>query len=146
VTLGAAVTTGCEVSSQTTVSILTQSPTPGATMFYLLASPCRLLDTRSTAAVADGGTLNVAVGGRCGLPVGARSAVVNLTAVNPPAGGFGALYRADSAWPGTSTLSYRTGKTRANNAIVELAPNGTISLRNVGAATHFLIDVTGYFQ
>ena len=114
-------------------------------MFHLVA-PCRLLDTRGSAALANGDTLDVTVGGRCGVPVGATAAVVNLTAVTPTSDGFAALHRAGMAWMGTSTLNYRIGRTRANNAVVAVASDGKIALRNVGAATHFLIDVTGYFQ
>lgn len=66
--------------------------------------------------------------------------------VTPSSDGFAALHRAGIAWMGTSTLNYRNGRTRANNAVVEVASDGMIALRNVGAPTHFLIDVTGYFQ
>lgn len=143
ITLGLTVTTACSDSAAAGVAIFTRSP--GASMFHLVA-PCRLLDTRGSAALANGDTLDVTVGGRCGVPVGATAAVVNLTAVTPTSDGFAALHRAGMAWMGTSTLNYRIGRTRANNAVVAVASDGKIALRNVGAATHFLIDVTGYFQ
>jgi len=36
--------------------------------------------------------------------------------------------------------------TRANQAIVPLSADGQLTVRNAGAAVHYLIDVTGYFK
>jgi hypothetical protein len=43
-------------------------------------------------------------------------------------------------------MNYRTGKTRANNAVVPLPVSGQLSVLNNGGAQHIIIDVTGYFR
>lgn len=111
-----------------------------------LVLPCRVIDTRDSWPVGDGTTRTLVVGGLCGIPVGAASVALNVTAIAPAAPGYASLYPPTIVWPGTSTLNYRTGKTRANNAVVALGPDGTLLLKNVGATTHFVVDVTGYFQ
>jgi len=47
-----------------------------------------------------------------------------------------------------STINYRAGLTRANNAIVPLGANGTLSAAcgQATGTTHFILDVNGYFQ
>ncbi len=72
--------------------------------------------------------------------------VANITAVAPSTTGFLALFPAGSTWPGNSTINYRTGKTRANNAILTLSAGGATTVLNAGSTQHFIIDVTGYFQ
>ncbi|HYN42266.1 MAG TPA: hypothetical protein VE129_10845 [Thermoanaerobaculia bacterium] len=60
------------------------------------------------------------------------------------------LYRGDLASPPiTSNLSYRTGKTRANNGILELSRDGdgTFKVENRSTGTvHFVFDVNGTFE
>jgi hypothetical protein len=70
-------------------------------------------------------------------------------AVTPPLDGWMVLYPGPigSARPITSTINYKTGKTLANNAIVPVAADGSINVyNNLTAATHFVIDVNGFFQ
>jgi hypothetical protein len=81
----------------------------------------------------------------CGVPQTAIAVVANITAVAPASGGFLAFYPTGSAWPGNSTINYRTGKTRANNAILRLSGGKTTVLNN-GSTQNFIVDVTGYFQ
>jgi hypothetical protein len=49
--------------------------------------------------------------------------------------------------PVVSTINYRPGQTRANNAIVFLGTDGAFSVRCAQAAgsAHFLLDINGYF-
>ncbi|HEX8408038.1 MAG TPA: hypothetical protein VF883_04190 [Thermoanaerobaculia bacterium] len=142
VTLGITVNNGCEVNGQVYVPVIARPA--GASLLYLV-TPCRVIDTRGNP-VADGATRTLTIGGLCNVPVGATAIALNVTAVAPAATGYAALYPSNVAWPGSSTINYRAARTRANNAIVAVAPDGTINLRNVGATTDFIIDVTGYFQ
>ncbi|MBV8200615.1 MAG: hypothetical protein JOZ15_08320, partial [Acidobacteria bacterium] len=52
--------------------------------------------------------------------------------------------------PGTSTINFRPGQVRANNAVIGLASSGsgTLALSNSTATqpVHVLIDVSGYFE
>ncbi|HYC92972.1 MAG TPA: M12 family metallo-peptidase [Thermoanaerobaculia bacterium] len=129
-----------------TIGIGVVTPPTTSTSLYIV-TPCRVVDTRT-----DGGTLasaatrNISFTGTCGIPSGAKAVVANVTAVAPSAAGFLSIYPTDGIWPGNSTISYRAGKTRANNAIIVLASDGRATVLNNGAAQHFIIDVTGYFQ
>jgi len=119
-------------------------PTGTASSFYVI-TPCRIIDTRNSTPLGNLATLDVTVAGVCGIPPTAVAVVANITAVAPASDGFLALYPTGSTWPGNSTLNYRIGKTRANNAILRLSAGKTTVLNN-GSVQNFIIDVTGYFQ
>jgi len=131
------------MSQAQNVTAVFTSP-PVASAFYVLA-PCRIIDTRDSTPLANLATRDVTVAGVCGIPPSAVAVVANITAVAPASGGFLAFYPAGSTWPGNSTLNYRTGKTRANNAILRLS-GGVTTVFNNGSMQNFIIDVTGYFQ
>jgi hypothetical protein len=126
----------------------------GVAGFYLL-TPCRLVDSRSPngpyggPVLAPGGVRNLVVAGQCSVPSGIKAVAVNLVAVEPTVDGWFILYPGPigSVRPLSSNINYRTGKTVANNAIVPVAADGSINIYNsTGAATHFIIDLSGYFQ
>lgn len=121
--------------------------TPPGTSLYLV-EPCRILDTRdSGTAVGGNATRTVQIAGACGIPATAKAIAANVTAVTPLDSAWFSLYPHGMATPVATTLSYRAGKTRANNARITLSPDGRISAFNGGAsATHMILDVTGYFE
>lgn len=123
---------------------ITAPITTGA-MLYVI-TPCRVIDSRNSTSLAANSTREVVIAGTCGIPVDAKSVVVNTTAITPPGPGWLSLYAADLAWPGVSTVSYRTGRTRASSAVVKLSSDGRVNVKNGGPATHFVIDATGYFK
>ena len=86
--------------------------------------------------------------GRCGVPAGAQAVMVNVAALNPTTDGFLVLYPANMPVPGVSTLNYRAGAVRSNNAVLTLDSNGQMAAyAYLGTGTlHFLADVTGYLQ
>jgi hypothetical protein len=123
---------------------------PGA--FHTLP-PCRLVDTRAT----DGPALNGGIArtwvlaGNCGIPANATALALNLTATEPTASGHLTLFPAGATLPGTSTLNFSAAQTRANNAVLPLAADGSGALTGqalvVGAGTvHVILDVAGYFE
>ncbi len=130
---------------------------PLATRFYPV-TPCRLFDTRNSGgadaaapALEAGATRTFTIGTRCGLSSSTvRSLSVNQTVATPTADGELVVYRGDlAAAPTTSNISYRTGKTRANNGLLELsrAGDGTIKVTNRSAGSvDFILDVNGVFQ
>lgn len=144
VTLGLTITkTYCNDARTSTVAIVPRAP--GATMFHLL-TPCRVVDSRGGAPLADGTTRELVLGGLCGIPQDAKSLALNVTVLAPPSPGWLSLFASDIAWPGTSTINFRTGKTRANNSIVAVAPGARMNVRHSGPPVHFVIDVSGYFR
>lgn len=121
---------------------------PGSTALRLEPlTPCRIVDTRLTAALGAGETRIVPVSGVCGVPAGTRAAVLNVTAVQAGATGSLALFPDGTAPPGTSTVSFSVGRTRAAFSISGLAADGTIRVHNDSAATvHVVLDVSAAFR
>jgi hypothetical protein len=121
---------------------------PGGMGLYTV-TPCRLLDTRITGPALTTGDRELVVPSHCGIPVDALAVAVNVTAVGATAAGHVTVFPGGTAAPGTSTINFSAGQTRANNQIVGLAPDfsGKLVLRAFvpGGEVHFLVDVVGYF-
>ncbi len=130
------------------------SLTPPLKLYTL--TPCRVLDTRNATgplggpALAGGGAQRTfVVAGTCGIPTSAKSISVNLTVTQTAAAGSLTAFAGNGVPNGTSSISFAAGATRANNAMLALATNGTgsIGVENDSAGTvHFILDVNGYFQ
>lgn len=134
----------------------------GNDLVYTPIQPCRIIDTRSTAAgpIAAGTTRSfVAInassftgqGGsatNCGtLGLSATAVAITLQAVLPPENGYATIFPFGTAQPTASSINYRTGNT-INNTVIAQIPNPlssfdfTIySLRTV----HYVADIVGYF-
>lgn len=123
----------------------------GGSYFFPL-TPCRAFDSRLPAnapALAANETRSVALGGVCGIDAAAVSVSANVTIVAPTVLGEAHLFPSDIPDPGTTTLPYRVGRTRANNATLALPGNGagTVSVKNASAgAVDVIIDVNGYYK
>jgi hypothetical protein len=117
---------------------------------YNTVQPCRIGDTRNTLAPAlnAGQTRTFSIAGHCGIPVDAQAASFNFTVVGATANGNVRIYPGGAALPTVSTINYRTGQTRANNAIILLGPAGdiTVQVGQANGTVHLIIDVSGYFQ
>ena len=140
---------GTGVAASTTVA------GPVATAFHTLV-PCRALDTRRPAgpgggpSLGAGATRTFVATGSCGVPATARSVSANVTVTNASAGGQLVLYPGDlPAAPGTLTLAFRAGQTRANNAVVGLASDASGSFRitsSAAAPLDVVVDFNGWFE
>jgi hypothetical protein len=123
------------------------------TSFYGL-TPCRVIDTRVGSGPLGGPPLapmaprNFNVAGVCGIPSGAVSISANVTVTNNTGSGELVLFPSDVPQRGTSTISFRAFRTRANNSLVYLAATTpTFSVyNNCIAPVDFVLDVNGYFQ
>ena len=120
--------------------------------FYTL-TPCRLVDTRgaggpngSPALVANTDRLFRLVG--CGVPSSARAVAVNITVTQGSVAGSLTIYPAGEDLPGTSSINYGAGQTRANNGILALGVNGSVfvSCTQASGSVQFILDISGYFQ
>jgi hypothetical protein len=60
------------------------------------------------------------------------------------------FWPANQPVPPNSTINFRTGKTRANNAILSLSSSGSgaLAVQNdmTSGAANLVIDINGYFQ
>ena len=126
-------------------------PVSPATGFNAI-TPCRVLDTRNAVgplggpAIGAGGLRSFVATGNCNVPSGTVSISANVTVVNPAAAGDLVAYPNGLASPpGTSTISFRAGKTRANNALLYLASDGSFLVKNNAAGSlDLVVDVNGY--
>jgi virginiamycin B lyase len=112
-----------------------------------LVTPCRLFDSRAgNTPLAGAAERQIAAVNLCGIPADAASLVANITVVHPSQDGWLAAFASGTPWPGVSTMSYRPGRTRANNAMIPLG-DGALTIRNGGSGpVHYIVDVTGYFR
>ena len=106
-------------------------------------------DAAASPALSAGPPRIFETAGRCGIPSTARSLSVNVAVVSPTAPGYLSLYPANLAPPRTSTINFQSGQTKANNAVLVLATDGTgrIGVVNGSAGSlDFILDVNGYFE
>jgi hypothetical protein len=136
------------------VALLVLSAMPaladGPFRFYPI-TPCRLVDTRGAEgpALAAGSTRDFQVQGKCGVPVGAKAAALNVTVFVPSSNGHLRVFPSGSALPNISTINFQSGIVIANGAVVSLSTNANdlsvFTFLGTGGSTHFILDVTGYF-
>jgi hypothetical protein len=98
-------------------------------------------------ALIGGTARSFAIAGLCGIPASAAAVSVNVTITAPSADGHLTFYPAGSPPPLVSTINYRAGQTRANNAILLLGASGDFTVSCAGTGTvDFILDVNGYLQ
>ena len=132
------------------------APDPAAAAAFFTVPPCRVADTRNPNGPFGGPALQgsgarrlFAVAGRCSIPASASAVAVNVTVVSPSGPGNLRVGPASFASP-TSTINFAAGVTRANDAVLGLTgfPLGSVWVETdiFPGTTHFVLDVTGYFQ
>ncbi|WP_435131471.1 TolB family protein [Actinacidiphila sp. bgisy144] len=118
---------------------------------YTPVSPTRILDTRSALGVSTrtpltDSTIKLAVRGKAGVPAGADSVAVNLTAVHTSSSGYLEAYPDGTTTPTVSNVNWNhSGATLAGLAIVPIGTDGSIAIKVHGIAD-VLADVSGYFS
>ena len=118
---------------------------------YHPVSPARLLDTRAAigapqAAVVAGGSLALQVTGRGGVPAsGVTAVVLNVTVVDPQAGGYLTVWPTGDLLPLASNLNFGPGQTVPNLVVAKLGAGGKVSLYNGGGSANLVADVAGWY-
>lgn len=128
------------------------NPLPGLDLYTV--PPCRIVDTRQAGqgpVLTSGVKRLLMVHGVCGIPATARAVAVNVTVAGPTSVGNLSFYAGDLAPGGTSTINFTAGQTRASNAILSLAFDGTGTLAVTpfvagGGTVDLIVDVSGYFE
>jgi serine protease len=141
-------------ATATPTSTPTLTPTLLSTPGFYTVAPCRIADTRDATGPFGGPPLQAGavrtftVAGRCGVSLNATAVSLNLTVVGPTQDGYLTVFAAGATQPIASTLNYRSGQIRANNAIVPIGAGGAISVfcGQGSGSTEFLIDVNGCFR
>ena len=143
-------------SSPTHLAVDVNAYIPGVGSFLNALVPARLLETRTG---PDLGTvdglfdglgmvgarvpLSLQVAGRGGVPVGASTAMLNVTVTESTDGGFVTVYPCDQPVPLASNVNFDAGATVANAVVAKLAANGTVCVYS-SAPTQVLVDVNAY--
>ena len=131
-------------------------------LVYTPVAPCRIIDTRNTAAgaIAANSTRNFVAFGisnfssqggsatNCGVnPLAATAVAINLTAVTPTAAGYATAYPYNTTQPVAASVNYAAGDI-VNNALIVQTPNPIaafdITLYTF-ASSHYVADIVGYF-
>jgi hypothetical protein len=123
-------------------------PSSPAGNYHSLATPQRLLDTRTPAAqtLSSGASLNVTVAGKVGVPVDATAVVLNVTVADSTIGGYLSVVPSGVDPTGTSTVNWPSaGALLSNQATVDLPANGNVTVYNRAGDTDVVLDVVGYF-
>jgi hypothetical protein len=129
-----------------------QPSAPPVATSLRVVPPCRILDTRTlqgAPSIAANATRTFVLTGSCGVPAAAVAVSVNVTAVTPQASGDLVFYPFGTGVPNASTLSFRAGRTRANNAQVRLSSDGTgrATVQNRSPGTlDLVVDVNGFYE
>ncbi|HEX2783864.1 MAG TPA: hypothetical protein VHN36_09785, partial [Ilumatobacteraceae bacterium] len=118
--------------------------------------PARLLDTRVgpefitvdgvSAGIGrqPGGSITeVKVAGRGGVPTGATTVSVNVTAINPMQAGFFTVFPCGETMPNASTVNFTPGAIVPNAAMVKIGSNGSICVFT-NTEADAVVDVNGY--
>jgi hypothetical protein len=124
---------------------------------FFTVTPCRVADTRNPAGSSGGPALgasmirNFPVTGVCGIPPTAGAVALIVTVVDETDFGDLRLYPAGTPPASSSTINFAVQTVRASNAIIALGAGGQIAVQcdmppGSAGQTHFLFDVTGYFQ
>ncbi|HTJ70207.1 MAG TPA: hypothetical protein VL551_21905 [Actinospica sp.] len=140
------VTDTANLTDGTTI-VKTASVATTASSFTAI-SPQRIMDTRTGTGglqgyLYAGGCYGLQVTGVDGIPAGATSVAVNLTATSTGGSGVFTLTSGNA-----SNLNFSAGQTVANSAIVPLSSTGVLPVCLNGNASTYaqaIVDVTGYF-
>ena len=123
---------------------------------YVQFGPHRVLDTRSgdgniglSGQFVNGQHRKIQVAGVAGLPKSGIVAVAgNLTIVRPSVKGYVTLGPTPTDKPSSSTINFPARDIRANNVIVPVNADGTVSavyIASGGATVDLVLDISGYF-
>lgn len=129
-----------------------QPSAPPVATSLRVVPPCRVVDTRTlqgAPSIAANASRAFVLTGSCGVSATAVAVSVNVTVVTPQASGDLVFFPAGTGIPNASTLSFRAGRTRANNAQVLLSSDGTgrATVRNRSSGPlDVVVDVNGFYE
>ncbi|MET3176385.1 UNVERIFIED_ORG: alpha-tubulin suppressor-like RCC1 family protein [Arthrobacter sp. UYCu721] len=120
---------------------------PGA---FQAITPARLLDTRTTSAVAPDSSVSFQAGGAdfgvFRIPADASSVVFNLTVADAKSFGFITAYASGTTRPNASNVNFSAGQIVPNSVTVPVGADGKVTLFNrSGGTVHLIADVSGYY-
>ena len=123
---------------------------------FLPLQPSRLADSRvggvtvdglfaGIGKIAPGGTLELTVAGRDGVPTDALAIALNVTVTEPDGAGFITVWPCGSPRPNASNLNYAVGQTGPNAVLAKIGIGGKVCFYSQ-SATHLIVDSNGAFS
>ncbi len=111
---------------------------------FAAVDPVRLYDSRTSGVPTPGGTRTaIQITGRGGVPAGATTALLNVTAAEARDPGYLTVYPCGTPLPDASNLNVAGGDTIPNAVIAKLSPDGKVCVYTYGA-TGIIVDVAGF--
>ena len=109
-------------------------------------TPSRLIDTRTAGTpIGPGGTLELTIAGRGGVPTyGVAAVVLNVTATESNASSFYTVWPKGLPRPTASSLNFVPGQNVPNLVVAKVGNNGKINIYNATGSAHVVVDVMGY--
>jgi streptogramin lyase len=124
---------------------LTQAVHVSNNVYTPLPSPIRLLDTRSGAPLAAGGTVTITVaGGNTGVPIDASAVVLNLTSADNAAPGFLQIYPTGGSTSASAVNAYFVNDLTSTMVTVPAGSNGQVTVLS-SAPSDVVVDESGYY-
>jgi len=116
--------------------------------FTAMAPVSVVLDTRvgvgaPKARLGAGHTLTLTIPG---LAAGASAVALNVTATNPTAAGWLAVYPGSRSRPNASNLNFAPGQTITNMVVVPLGPGNTVTFYNWAGTVNLIASVLGTYN
>jgi hypothetical protein len=110
---------------------------------FAALDPVRVFDSRSTgAALVANSVTAVQVAGLGGVPAGASTAMLNVTAIEPSDAGFMTVFPCGTSVPTASNLNYAAGQTIPNAVVANIGDGGRVCIYT-SAAAHLVVDING---
>jgi hypothetical protein len=116
-------------------------------------SPTRILDTRNgigtagaTSPIGPNGEIVLQVSGAGGVPTGATSVVLNITATGATLPTFVTMWEDGTPMPVASVLNVTPGEDVANMVTATLPTSGRLRIFNASGNVHVIADVAGYYR
>jgi uncharacterized repeat protein (TIGR01451 family) len=110
---------------------------------FVIITPDRVIDTRTTSPVVGGTTLEVPVVSQTVVPDDAKVAVANVTATQAAGRGFITAYECGTTLPTVSNFNYQPILRRAGLIYAPLSDDGSICLYS-SQTVELIVDIDGY--
>ena len=110
---------------------------------FVMITPDRVIDTRTTSTVVGGTTLEIPVVSETVVPADAKVAVANVTATQATGRGFITAYECDTNLPTVSNFNYPPTFRRAALVYAPLSDDGSICLYS-SQTVELIVDIDGY--
>jgi hypothetical protein len=127
------------------VAHLAAADPPTAPASFVGITPVRVLDTRASAPIGQGATINVTAAGVHGIPSFATSIAATVAVTGATTFSYITVWPTGQPRPMTSTGYGTPGQSTASGGSFELGTNHQLSIFHSAGKANVILDVTGYY-